>query len=794
MANNRDTGIYLKTTKNLELDTVTASGNRTVGVSLSKPTLATDSYVKLKDLTLTNNGTAFALGNVDATSVPFTIDGSLFTSLAGSLSALNFDAGSVKGVTVGPAAASPRWALPTLSTAISANQSLNTSLTFRNLGVSGLVPMGSASGIFLAGASNTISNVLANHSDYGVRVEQSGAGGLSIDSLTADGSGSYGLYLVATGTPALLENLTLTNSNTGFYAQNSGGITLDAASNLVTTGDFDSIRLFVSSNVTLTGLTLPGYSNGVEAQQASNTNLIMTGLDVSSPVPGGNGIFLGGPSNTLTTITARHRNYGVRLEQSGASAVSINGLDADGSDQGLYGSSGGTPTLFKNLTLTNTYRAFYMTGMRGPLTLDATSAINTAGSFYSMYLDNGPSDITLSGLGLHGFTYGLWAQHQAGRRLVIQNVEASRAPAGASLQCGGGGIALGGSDHTVTGISVAGRDTGLSFDIGDRNTVTGSVLGANTTGLSVTGSTLIPNTTVATGTSTTTAIRVASVGNISVGMTLRVFLPGGAEDRVVSAIASPVVTFSTALSTIPVVGVVVQGLGYGNARVTLTKSDICANRTAGMAAGTNVMTTTNNVACARVEGEGRLPLAIADCPIAVDGDTIEINGRLVEGGLEVSYEARAVDPSGNFAVVPCSVTHEPDRDADGIVDSQDNCVDTANNAQVDGDQDGIGDACDVCPAVADPDQGDGKGDGVGDACSDADQDGILDRDDNCALAPNPDQVDSDDDGEGDACDPEGGIGFLVEGGCAGGNGGLLAGLVALLGLRLARRRGGARAP
>ncbi len=137
---------------------------------------------------------------------------------------------------------------------------------------------------------------------------------------------------------------------------------------------------------------------------------------------------------------------------------------------------------------------------------------------------------------------------------------------------------------------------------------------------------------------------------------------------------------------------------------------------------------------------------------------------------------------------------EPDRDGDGILDADDNCVTNPNAEQCD-DDDGLGDACDVCPEVADPDQADRDDDGLGDACSDKDADGALDVDDNCELTPNADQADADRDDLGDACDSAPYEGLIAEGGgsCAGGEGGvpllLLAGLVLLRWRRaLARSR------
>ena len=74
-----------------------------------------------------------------------------------------------------------------------------------------------------------------------------------------------------------------------------------------------------------------------------------------------------------------------------------------------------------------------------------------------------------------------------------------------------------------------------------------------------------------------------------------------------------------------------------------------------------------------------------------------------------------------------------DSDADGVIDSSDNCVNTSNPTQLDSDLDGVGDACDP----------------------DDDNDGVLDLDDNCPDVANADQADADGDWIGDACDERG---------------------------------------
>ena len=111
---------------------------------------------------------------------------------------------------------------------------------------------------------------------------------------------------------------------------------------------------------------------------------------------------------------------------------------------------------------------------------------------------------------------------------------------------------------------------------------------------------------------------------------------------------------------------------------------------------------------------------------------------------------------------------DDDLDGDGVANSYDNCPNIANADQKDTDNDGQGDSCDEdkdgdgipndrdnCPDKYNPDQKDTDGDGIGDICSgDRDNDRILDERDNCPDTPNPDQSDIDGDGIGDACDDD----------------------------------------
>ena len=121
-------------------------------------------------------------------------------------------------------------------------------------------------------------------------------------------------------------------------------------------------------------------------------------------------------------------------------------------------------------------------------------------------------------------------------------------------------------------------------------------------------------------------------------------------------------------------------------------------------------------------------------------------------------------------VISGSQLDDNDDDNDGVLDSMDNCILTANANQLDTDNDGIGDVCDDdddndgildtldnCPLTANTDQADTDEDGIGDVCeipNDDDGDGILNADDNCPTTPNPNQEDGDEDGIGDVCDED----------------------------------------
>lgn len=96
---------------------------------------------------------------------------------------------------------------------------------------------------------------------------------------------------------------------------------------------------------------------------------------------------------------------------------------------------------------------------------------------------------------------------------------------------------------------------------------------------------------------------------------------------------------------------------------------------------------------------------------------------------------------------------DDDIDNDNVLNAADNCPSINNTDQADSDGDGFGDVCDNCPSIANQDQKDNDRDGVGDICDpDIDGDGFINNSDNCPFHSNPRQNDTDSDGVGDICD------------------------------------------
>jgi hypothetical protein len=101
-------------------------------------------------------------------------------------------------------------------------------------------------------------------------------------------------------------------------------------------------------------------------------------------------------------------------------------------------------------------------------------------------------------------------------------------------------------------------------------------------------------------------------------------------------------------------------------------------------------------------GDQGVRTQIAFCPSERTGAVVLTNGE--------SDVAQIIQYLLSFAL------HPNDQDADGVVDSIDNCPNVANLSQRDSDNDGVGDACDNCVDIANSDQSDENHDGIGDRC------------------------------------------------------------------------------
>lgn len=161
-------------------------------------------------------------------------------------------------------------------------------------------------------------------------------------------------------------------------------------------------------------------------------------------------------------------------------------------------------------------------------------------------------------------------------------------------------------------------------------------------------------------------------------------------------------------------------------------------------------------ACEETE-EVTEPACDNSCDLDGDGMGNDCDDDMDDDAVTNDYDLCPLSKS----VVDCGSSD--DTDGDGVVDTQDNCISTANPCQTDADGDGMGAECDTNgEELADAD-----GDGIADStdncpdypdatneCKDTDGDGIYDNEDNCKTKSNSTQFDYDDDGIGNECDTE----------------------------------------
>lgn len=129
-----------------------------------------------------------------------------------------------------------------------------------------------------------------------------------------------------------------------------------------------------------------------------------------------------------------------------------------------------------------------------------------------------------------------------------------------------------------------------------------------------------------------------------------------------------------------------------------------------------------------------------------------------------SYNPSQIDANNNGIWDICEEIEknlrENDRDKDGIIDFNDNCINVYNPDQADDDKDGIWNACDNCKNIQNKDQLDFDKNWIWDICEDSDGDWIDWLVDNCINIANPDQKDSDNDWVWDLCEDDDGDNIL----------------------------------
>ncbi len=242
--------------------------------------------------------------------------------------------------------------------------------TLKDIDIAGSRGMGTG---VTVGADTTVQNATVNRHNIGFDV--AGASNSIITNVSATYATQYGMRIRnLVGQPLTVANASLTGSFEGLRFEGpgtdadpaGGDLVIDPASFSSLAGNTSSIVVANASDVIVEGLTLDGYSQGI--QVAGGNDVVVRNLDVSHVRAVGSGVVMTGDSHTLANITVARRTYGGFL--GGLSGWTVSNIVATQCDNGLHISGdlfAGAPT-FSGLDLRDNAVGLGLSGATGPYT------------------------------------------------------------------------------------------------------------------------------------------------------------------------------------------------------------------------------------------------------------------------------------------------------------------------------------------------------------------------------------------------------------------------------------------
>ncbi|TNF32525.1 MAG: hypothetical protein EP329_10010 [Deltaproteobacteria bacterium] len=467
IADRRATGIHVQTGANPTVTGLQVSDASAEALSLGTLT----GTFTLSGLALTNSTIGLKIDALSPTT-RLVIDGTTVTSFAGNATCISVSASSNLGFA--------DLTLPCDDYGVSAYSATNSDLRFERLDASGSRHEGY--GIRTWGADTVLVDVIANDRAYGVDITS--APGLVIDGLVIDGAtngttSGVGLSITTVPAPLTLTGLSLTNNGTDLKLNGVSGtdvapLVLGPTQITAIGGDSGTnVALTNVQYVTVSGLTLDGWTYAVDGRSASNAHVVIAGCDLSGMVVQGLGAHLYGQDIAVTGCVSNDRAYGVDFQS--VDGFTLTDFSAARNTTGvyvyLYPATQAAPT-FAGLHLHDNATALQLAGFTHPYVFDGDPGLasplglDLAGNQNDIVVSSGSSGLTFKNLALHGWGAGFKSDNALNSDLTLDTVDLS----GSRL---GDGAYLKGSNLTVSNVTVDGRRYALDvysvsgFDLSD---------------------------------------------------------------------------------------------------------------------------------------------------------------------------------------------------------------------------------------------------------------------------------------------------------------------------------------